>query len=162
MKMKTYLSATLSSTLLLLFAFSTSVIADNGNLEKPEKEKREMLSLHETIAEFQGLEFERCWGKTGACPAECGASGERAIFKIVKYLKYEKPGKLGNPKQETYRIHVTDFHRKAIDDNLAPKIIKLNKGDKVMLSWRQDYVTNKAGQKFSDRVMTKFQIMENE
>lgn len=161
MKMKTYLSATLGSALLLLFAFSTSLIADNGNPENPEKEKREMLSMHETIAEFQGLEYERCIGKTGACPAECGASGERAIFKIVKYLKYEKPGKLGDPKQETYRIHVTDFHRKAIDEKLAPKIIKLNKGDKVMLSWRHDYVTSKVELKH-DRVITKFQIIENE
>lgn len=159
---KNPLPVLLGSLLPLLLVFSSVVLADNGKPKKHEKAKREMLSTHETIAEFQGLEYRLCRGRTGRCPDKCGDSGEFATFKIVKYLKYEKPGKYGDPKQETYRIQVTDFHRKSIEEKLAPKISKLKKGDKVMLAWRHDYVTTKGGSEFPDRVVTKLQNMEEE
>ena len=162
MKKKTYLPALLGPVLLMLVVFSPAVLADESNPEKHEEVKREMLSTHETIAEFQGLEYRVCQGKTGDCPEKCGSSGEFAIFKIVNYLKYEKPGQYGDPKQQTYRIHVTDFHRKPIDEKLGPIISKLKKGDKVMLAWRHDYLTTESGSKYADRVVTKLQKMEDE
>lgn len=163
MKNKPCLPVLLGPTiLLLLLAFSPAVLADNIKPEKREEVKREMLSTHETIAEFQSLEYRLCQGKTMDCPEKCGRSGEFATFKIVKYLKYEKPGQYGDPKQQTYHIQVTDFARKPIDEKLAPFIRKLKKGDKVMLAWRHDSLTSKSGSNYADRVVTKLQNMEDE
>lgn len=162
MKKNPCLPVLVSSLLPLLLVFSSAVLADNGKPKKHEEMKREMLSTHETIAQFQGIEYRLCPGLTAICPEKCGHSGEFAIFNIVKYLKYEKPGKYGDAKQKTYQIQVTDFHRKSIDEKLAPKISELKKGDTVMLAWRHDYVTTKGGSKFPDRVVTKLENMEEE
>ena len=75
MKNSPYSLALLGS---LLLVFSTAALADNDKPKRPEEAKREMLSRHETIAEFQGLEFHLCRGRTARCPEECGDSGEFA------------------------------------------------------------------------------------
>lgn len=146
--------AALASGLLLAFAPTLTAHAEDAVA------KREMLSTHETIAEYQGMEYHTCMGRTSLCPEQCGDSGEYAIFKITKYVKYEKPGEYGDAKQETYRIHVTDFHRKPLDKEQAANIAKLKKGDKVLLNWRHDYVTDKNGSKYPERVVTKLQLMD--
>lgn len=141
------------------------VLAFTANLTAHEEDavaKREMLSTHETIAEYQGMEYHTCRGRTSLCPQQCGHSGEFAIFKITKYVKYEKPGEYGDAKQETYRIHVTDFHRKPLDKQQAESLAKLKKGDKVLLNWRHDYVTDKNGSKYPERMVTKLQLMNAE
>ena len=73
------------------------------------EDKVELLALHETLAEFQGIKYRKCMGLTGRCPEDCGSSGEYANFKIVKYLKFEKKGKYGG-KQDTKQIRISDFH----------------------------------------------------
>jgi len=121
--------------------------------DKPEK--REMLSTHETLATFEGLAYQRCRGRTARCPDHCGNSGDMATFKITQYLKYEKPGKYGDAKTETYRFMVQDNQKKP---KVAPAIQKtvaaLKPGDRVKLSWRHDYVT-KGGSSFPERTVTK-------
>ncbi|MBT8043994.1 MAG: hypothetical protein KJO79_03505 [Verrucomicrobiae bacterium] len=152
MKTKSYLAALFGG---LVFFSTLTLFADNDN-----EAKREMLSLHETIAEYQGLHYHLCRGRTTACPEKCGDSGEFATFKIVKYLNYKKPGEYGDPKQASYRIQVSDFNKNPISGKYTKQVTQLKKGDRVLLSWRHDYVTTKGGSKFPDRVVSKLQKTE--
>ena len=47
-------------------------------------EKRELLSLHKTVAKFEGLKEHKCLFKTSLCPDRCGHGGTIAIFKIIR------------------------------------------------------------------------------
>jgi hypothetical protein len=125
--------------------------------EKPSSEQRQRLSLHQTVAEFQGLEYRVCRGLTSQCPEHCGDSGEFALFRITDYLKYEKPGKYGDSKQKVYRVQVSDYDRKPLKNPWVEVIRELKKGDAVHLNWRHDYVTTKGGSKFPERVVTKLE-----
>lgn len=42
------------------------------------------------------------------CPDRCGHSGKLATFAIVKYLRYEKPGEFGDPRQEQFLVLIED------------------------------------------------------
>ena len=136
-----------------LFVVSLLGCCSLAAADKPEK--REMLSTHETLATFEGLAYQRCRGRTARCPDHCGNSGDRATFKITQYLKYEKPGKYGDAKAETYRFMVQDNQK---NPKVAPAIQKtiaaLKSGDRVKLSWRHDYVT-KGGSSSPERTVTK-------
>jgi hypothetical protein len=102
-------------------------------------EKRQLLAEHETISVFDGLKERKCRGRTAKCPDKCGHSGETAIFKIEKYIKHNKPGKYGSGKQTIMSIQLSP----KCQVSPATKIIieKLNKGDRVKLNWRHDYVS---------------------
>jgi hypothetical protein len=104
----------------------------------------ELLSKHETIAEFKGIRFHSCMGRTALCPESCGHSGEDAIFEIKSYTNYQKPGEYGDAKQSTYRIRVSDFSKKPVGDAAINEFVrKLKKGDQVILNWNHNYVTTK-------------------
>ena len=47
-------------------------------------EQRKLLSSHETVAVFDGINERMCNGATGRCPWECGSSGDYATFTIKK------------------------------------------------------------------------------
>ncbi len=125
--------------------------------EKVVDEQRELLSRHETLAVFDGVDFRLCRGRTALCPEQCGDSGEFASFTIKKYLKYEKLGQYGDPEQRNFLVQVSDFHRKPKGD---PKILEtvkgLEKGDHVLLSWNHDYVT-KQGTSSPERPIVKLE-----
>lgn len=157
MKTKRYLSACIG---ILLIVISPAVLADNDKPNSSDEANRHKLSKHETIAEFQGLKYRLCLGETGLCPEQCDNSGEFATFKIVKYVNYQKSGKNGDPKQKDYSIRVTDFDEKSIDEELVSTVRKFKKGDRILLSWRHDYVTTKGGSNFQDHVVTKLQKEE--
>lgn len=126
------------------------------------KEKRELLANHETLAVFDGLKYRLCMGRTALCPKRCGDSGEFATFAIKKYLKYEKLGQYGDPKQEDFLVQVSDYDKKPKGD---PKILEtvkgLKKGDYVLLSWHHDYVT-KEGSSFPERPIVKLESISKE
>jgi hypothetical protein len=132
--------------------------------ERPQsqEEKREVLSSHETLAVFDGIEFRLCRGLTSLCPARCGHSGEFASFSIKKYLKYEKPGEYGDPEQQTFLVQVSDRDKKAKGD---PKILEtvraLKPGDYVLLSWSHEYVTQ-GGSSFPERPIVKLAPIDKE
>jgi hypothetical protein len=130
--------------------------AASDGVENP-KEKRELLARHETLAVFEGVHYRLCMGLTSRCPKECGDSGEFASFGIKKYLKYEKPGQYGDPKQQTFLVQVSDYDKRPKGD---PKILEtvksLKKGDYVLLSWHHDYVT-KEGSSFPERPLVKLE-----
>ena len=126
------------------------------------KEKRELLANHETLAVFDGVEYQLCKGLTALCPDRCGDSGEFASFAIKKYLKYEKLGQYGDPEQETFAVQVSDYDKKPKGD---PKILEtvkgLKKGDYVLLSWHHDYVT-KEGTSSPERPIMKLEKVDGD
>ncbi|MDX1946918.1 MAG: hypothetical protein SFU86_16065 [Pirellulaceae bacterium] len=125
-------------------------------------EKREVLSVHETVAVLDGVAFRLCRGLTTLCPKECGHSGEFATFTIKRYLKYETPGKFADEKQPSFLIQVSDFNKKPQGEPaLLATIGKLKPGDFVRLSWRQEYVT-KDGNSFPERPVTKLEPLTKE
>ena len=121
------------------------------------KEKVELLAKHETLVVFEGSQFRLCRGRTARCPKQCGHSGEFANFRIVEYLKYEKPGKYGEGKQKSKLIQVSDFDKKPKGDPKLLAVVKnLKQGDRVLLNWRHDYV-NRNGSSFPVRPITKLE-----
>jgi hypothetical protein len=130
--------------------------AASDEVENP-KEKRELLAKHETLAVFEGVNYRLCRGLTSRCPKQCGDSGEFASFGVKKYLKYEKPGEYGDPKQETFLVQVSDYDKLPKGDSKILKTVKsLKKGDYVLLSWNHDYVT-KAGTSSPERPIVKLE-----
>ena len=116
----------------------------------PEKQ-RELLSAHDTVARFVGMKDHKCMGRTSLCPDRCGESGQLATFTIVKYLKYDKPGEYGDPKQEQFMVLVEDNMKNVkVPKAIRDAIIALKPGDLVHLQWNHDYVTQ-AGSKFPER-----------
>ena len=119
--------------------------------------KRERLAEHETIAEFTGVKFRKCMGLTSLCPEKCGDSGEFAQFAIRRYLRYEKKGQYGDPKQTQWMIQITDFNRQPKGDPKIAETVKgLKPGDFVRLSWNHDYVTRE-GSSFPERPLVKLE-----
>ncbi len=105
--------------------------------------KVELLSRHETVAEFLGTSYHRCMGLTSLCPDRCGHSGNVATFRIIKYLNYEKPGEYGDPKVEQFVFMIADNMKvQKVDKAVRDAVEALGKGDKVLLSWDHNYVTS--------------------
>lgn len=65
-----------------------------------------LLARHETIAEFEGIQHIPCRFRTAECPDRCNHATDVAIFKVLEYTKYEKPGEYGDPKQEKIRVDI--------------------------------------------------------
>jgi hypothetical protein len=111
---------------------STAEPAVNGKLG--------MLAEHRVLARYMGSPYHICHGLTSACPEHCGSSGEFATFKIVEYLRYEKPGKYGDAKQKKFTFQVSDFHRNPKGDaKMIEKVRELKEGDLVLLEWHHLY-----------------------
>ena len=105
-------------------------------------EKTELLSSHDTKAVFKGISDHKCMGRTSLCPDRCGDSGKLATFQITEYLAYEKPGKYGDPKQETFQVLIEDNMGNAkVPAPIAKAIMTLKPGDIVRLEWKHNYVT---------------------
>ena len=116
---------------------------------------RDLLSLHETVAQFDGLEQQQCFFMTALCPDECGHGGTNAVFSILQYLKYEKPGEYGDPKSDKYFVRVTqDVEVTGLIPERKQVLDSLQTGDYVLLNWNHDYVHNQ-GSSFPERPITK-------
>jgi len=110
--------------------------------EEGVEKQRDLLSLHKTIAEFEGLKELQCRHMTMLCPDQCGHGGTIAKFKIKNYVHYEKPGEYGDEKSTDFAVKLSDSEaatgltpdRRSALNALAP-------GDEVALEWRHDYVT---------------------
>ncbi len=116
----------------------------------PEK-TRELLSAHSTVSRFEGVKDHQCLGLTALCPDRCGESGKLATFTIIKYLRYEKRGEYGDPKQEQFLVLIEDnMKNPKVSPAIRDAILALKPGDLVELDWNHDYVTQ-AGSKFPER-----------
>ena len=128
----------------------------------PKAEKRELLAKHQTVAQFDGVEYHRCLGMTTLCPDKCGSSGDMASFRIHKYLAYEKPGQYGDEKQKQYSFLVEDNMKNLkVPEAIRDTVKSLKKGDLVLLDWQHDYVT-KDGSSSPERPIKKLEKITRE
>mmetsp|Transcript_10651 Transcript_10651/g.18261 ORF Transcript_10651/g.18261 Transcript_10651/m.18261 type:complete len:125 (+) Transcript_10651:63-437(+) len=113
---------------------------------------RQLLSLHETKAVFDGYGEQKCRFRTSLCPDRCGHGGKYAHFVIEEYVKYEKPGEHGDPQGKDFHVMIKD-----VPPNIVGNIEGLKQGDKVTLNWNHDYCTTTGGSKFPERPITKLE-----
>ena len=113
-----------------------------------------ILSVHQTLATFEGIEKKTCLGMTSLCPDKCGHSGDVAVFRINKYLRYLPLGKYGDPQQEKFFVMVKNtLGESETTEANREMIASLKKGDKVLLGWNHIYVT-KEGASYPERPIT--------
>ncbi len=106
----------------------------------------ELLSDHVVEAELTEIIKRPCMHRTALCPDKCDHAKHLAIFKVTKYLRYDKTGEYGD--EETYTIYVdVDPRHKPIlqPDDIIGKITAMKKGDKVEIHWTHYYIKDKSG-----------------
>ena len=118
----------------------------------------ETLSVHRTLARYEGVVDQPCRFLTSLCPDRCDHGGRYAKFAIVEYTDYQKPGEYGDPKQETFLVRVA--HKDGSPDETTPaplrKVIgELREGQIVGLDWTHVYVTSPSGSKWPERIVTR-------
>lgn len=111
----------------------------------------EVLATHQAIAEFVGTQHFPCRHMTSLCPDKCTHAHDAAVFNIVEYEIYEKPGKYGDEKQSIYRVRLDN---NGPTDKQEPELLaaikELIPGQRVRLRWDHIYVTQN-GSKFPER-----------
>lgn len=126
------------------------------------EDKREMLSKHQTLAQFTGISYHQCRGLTSLCPDKCGESGDLASFRILKYVAYEKPGQYGDEQQKDYQFLVQDnMKKRKVSPELKATIDALQPNTYVLLDWQHDYVTRE-GSKFPERTVIQLKPITRE
>lgn len=119
-------------------------------------EKRQLLADHQTVAQFEGADYQLCRNRTALCPDRCGHSGEFAKFKILAYTTYAPYSQYAQ-KQDSFTIQVSDVDRQPKGDPaLLATVRTLKRSDFVQLSWHHDYVTV-SGASFPYRPVTKLE-----
>jgi hypothetical protein len=122
----------------LVLGIITGCATDSGS--KVAETKRETLAVHETRAEFLGIEEHVCRGLTALCPDRCGHSGKLATFRIVEYIRFESFSEYGR-KQEHFQVLIRDnLGNLKVDPMVADAVARFSPGDIVRLSWNHDYV----------------------
>lgn len=98
---------------------------------------RQVLSSHECIAVFQGLEpgREPMLRIFPPQPAKTWAA-----FGIESYEAYEKTGEYGDEQQTRYAFVPAECESAEIADRVS----SLQPNDRVRISWRHEYVTRSA------------------
>lgn len=145
----------------LILASGLTVLRTSA-AEQAASTQREMLSKHETVAQFEGVAYHRCLGMTSLCPDQCGSSGDMATFRILKYIAYAKPGEYGDPQQTSYQFLVQDNMKNAkVSAAIKAAVESLKKGDYVRLDWQHDYVTQD-GSKFPERTVIAMKSLTRE
>lgn len=148
------------SRLVLSWVTTLTVAIVAGSAADVPADKRELLAEHETLAQFEGIEYRLCRGLTAQCPRECGDSGEFAKFKIVKYLRYVQHGKYG-ARQKSFVIQVSDYHRQPRGEaTLLTSVRAMQPGEYARLDWHHDYVT-RAGASYPERPVVRLQAISN-
>uniref|UniRef100_A0A7S0ZFA9 Uncharacterized protein n=2 Tax=Timspurckia oligopyrenoides TaxID=708627 RepID=A0A7S0ZFA9_9RHOD len=104
--------------------------------EEKFSETVEMLALHETEAIFKEIVDRPCMHMTSMCPDKCKHGGSWAVFDIVEYKNYSKPGQYGSEKQKQHHLKLNEQ-----PEDVLLTIQSLKENDKVILNWRHDYVS---------------------
>jgi hypothetical protein len=102
------------------------------------------LSRHSTHATFSGIQRSQCFFRTSLCPDRCGHAGEVALFKIDRYISYEKLGQYGDPEAAQFHVRVDNDGGNGSEkqpEGVSDKVRALTVGQKVLLNWNHDYVT---------------------
>lgn len=127
-----------------------------------ENRTEEILAHHDTNAVFAGTQNVVCNGMTALCPNECGSSGTLAIFKIENYNNYEKRGKYGDEKAETFAFMLRSTTGTSdVSPELAELVRLLKQGEKVHLVWDHVYVSDPEKGNFPEHPIRKLEPLEN-
>jgi hypothetical protein len=136
------LTKTAFATLCLVLPAMSLLAAKPKEEPAAEEVKRELLSLHRTVATFVNVEDRVCLGATANCPDRCGSSGSFATFKILTYVEYKKLGQYGDKKAKEFVFQLADNHKNAkVSPEIAKFVADLKAGDQVRLDWNHEYVT---------------------
>jgi hypothetical protein len=106
--------------------------------------KKPYTSSHVFSAQFDGIQFHQCMGLTSLCPEECGHSGNMAVFTVKSYQEFVVNGQGGTEKLETYRVLISDFHKKDLNQPYVAQIKSLKPGDIVTIAVDYVYDTTKS------------------
>ena len=110
-------------------------INEQGDAKLP---SGELLSDHVAEAEFTGMIHRKCRFLTSLCPDRCDHARDFAVFRIVKYLDYRKPGKYG---EEQLMVDVNPAHKPILQGaDILKKVSALKPGDRVVLHWAHYYM----------------------
>ena len=119
----------------------------------------DVLSHHDAICEFTGLQHIPCRFMTSLCPDRCDHATDVALFKVLEYKVYEKKGQYGDEKQEVIRCDI----KKPIlnqDPKVAEVCKTLKPGQKCHVVYDHLYVT-KEGSKFPVRPVLEVTPLDN-
>lgn len=99
----------------------------------------DLLSHHDTICEFLGIEHFPCRCMTADCPDHCDHASDVAVFKVLEYKEYKLCDKYGDEKQDTIMCEIKKkvFNQ---DPAIAEECKKLKKGQKVEVVYDHLYV----------------------
>lgn len=125
-------------------------------ISRATEEKRETLSVHETIARFDGIQGQPCMYKTALCPDRCGHAKLLAWFTILRYEKYAKPGQYGDEKTDRFAMPVSGEASPEMNPANAEIVKGLKPGAWVRLNWVHEYVT-KDGCSYPERAVTRLE-----
>ncbi|NWK56371.1 hypothetical protein HW115_12175 [Verrucomicrobiaceae bacterium N1E253] len=132
--------------------------AEAFDSDKESKESYQVLSTHETQAVFKGTSERKCRHMTALCPDRCNHGGTVAEFTITRYLRYDKPGKYGDPKT---KLFTTMLKKPDMDQKTIERIGKLAPGTALTLNWEHRYISRTysdgTSAKFPRRVITKLE-----
>ena len=119
----------------------------------------EMLSVHKTVARYEGTVKKPCLHMTSLCPDRCDHGGTYAHFSVVEYLDYEKPGEDGDAKQTEFYVRLCNT-RDEPDLRVAPALRKtleeLEEGQLVKLDWAHVYMKTDTAS-WPERIVTKLE-----
>jgi hypothetical protein len=142
------------ATLAILVLGAMTVLGPGCNWVRAAEDDSKTLSVHETVAVFNGTRAHQCLGMTSLCPNDCGQSGTMALFAIKGYVSYAKEGEYGDPKTHQFMFLLEDNKKNPkVSKEIADAVASLKPGDFVCLNWNHDYVT-KAGSSYPERTIT--------
>jgi len=91
---------------------------------------------------YAGVQRRRCMHMTSLCPDRCNHARAWALFTVVEWLAYEKPGQYGDDKAPTFAVQLEPAeagveHAPGFMDAVAG----LAEGDALEIEWLHEYVT---------------------
>lgn len=123
-------------------------------MEATAAQAAEVLAEHQTISVFMGFQERPCMGRTALCPDRCGHAKKVAVFKVLNYVSYDKPGEYGDEKQTEFYVDMNETKPQLFQDKaILTEINKLTPGQVVVLNWEHLYVTDQ-GSKYPTRPVT--------
>lgn len=123
---------------------------------RAEDERRDTLSVHQTVARYEGTEFIPCRFRTALCPDRCGHARTVAWFGVLRYEKYEKKGQYGDEQGTRFAMLISGPVSPEMNPVHAELVKGLRPGDLVKLDWVHEYV-HRDGNSYPERVVTRLE-----
>jgi hypothetical protein len=100
---------------------------------------------------------------TSLCPDRCHHAHDSGVFKVISYDAYQRTGKDGDDEQTTIYARLDSNSESRVDyqePEIAAKIKKLKRGQKVKLFYEHIYVTDtETGSKWPQRPIRSIEVI---